>query len=53
MISIPELTFMGSEVVISTGRIFEIWITVALIYFVLCYALSVFSRRLELGQQGR
>ena len=53
VISIPELTFMGSEVVISTGRIFEIWITVALIYFVLCYALSVFSRRLELGQQGR
>lgn len=53
VISIQELTFSGSEVVVSTGRIFEVWITVAVVYFVICYALSVFSRRLEIGQRDR
>ena len=53
VISIQEFTFAGSEIVISTGRIFEVWITVAIVYFVICYALSVYSRRLEAGQRAK
>ena len=53
VISIQEFTFAGSEMVISSGRIFEVWITVAVVYFLICYALSVFSRRLEIGRSGR
>lgn len=53
VISIQEFTFAGSEMVVSSGRIFEVWITVAVVYFVICYALSRYSRRLEIGQSGR
>lgn len=53
VISIQEFTFSGSEIVVSTGRIFEVWITVAVVYFVICYALSIYSRRLEVGQRER
>ena len=47
VISIQELTFAGSEMVVSSGRIFEVWITVAAVYFCICFALSQYSRRLE------
>lgn len=47
IISIQELTFMANEVVISSGLIFETWIIVALIYFVICFVISVASRKLE------
>ena len=47
VISIQELTFAGSEIVISSGRIFEVWITVAAVYFCICFALSHYARRLE------
>ena len=53
VISIQEFTFAGSEMVVSSGRIFEVWITVAVVYFIICYALSVYSRRLEIGRTGR
>lgn len=53
VISIQEFTFAGSEMVISSGRIFEVWITVAVVYFLICYALSLFSRRLEITRQRR
>ncbi|WP_425038004.1 amino acid ABC transporter permease [Primorskyibacter sp. S187A] len=53
VISIQEFTFAGSEMVVSSGRIFEVWITVAIVYFIICYALSAYSRRLEITQQGR
>lgn len=53
VISIQEFTFAGSEMVVSSGRIFEVWITVAAVYFVICYALSRYSRRLEIGRFGR
>ncbi|MCP5150636.1 MAG: amino acid ABC transporter permease [Ectothiorhodospiraceae bacterium] len=48
IISIQELAFSAQEVAVSTDRVFEVWILVALIYFVICYALSALSRRLEL-----
>lgn len=52
VISIQEFTFSGSEVVVSTNRIFEVWISVAIVYFIICFALSELSRRLETGRLG-
>lgn len=40
LISIQELTFVGTEIANSSGMIFEIWIVVALCYFILCFGLS-------------
>lgn len=54
IISIQELAFAAQEVAISTDRVFEVWILVAGVYFVLCHALSSLSRRLERhGARGR
>lgn len=47
LISVQELTFIGTELAISTGRRFEIWIVVALMYFVLSYGLALIFARLE------
>lgn len=45
LISVQEMTFIGSELSISSGKRFEIWIVVAILYFILCYFLAfVFSR---------
>jgi polar amino acid transport system permease protein len=45
LISVPELTFRGSQVTASTGSIFEVWITVAGLYFILCFTCSrIFAR---------
>lgn len=40
LISIQELTFSGTELAVSSGRVFEIWLTVAALYFVLCFGLA-------------
>ena len=59
LISIQELTFTGIEVVIATSRVFEVWITVAAMYFVICAGFSFgfdrMERRLGLsdGREGR
>ncbi len=49
LISIQELTFLGQEVSVSTQRVFETWIAVAAMYFVICYSLALlfgwFERR--------
>lgn len=47
LISIQELTFLGSEVAASTSRVFEVWIVVAAMYFLLCWCLSLGFERLE------
>ena len=47
LISIQELTFAGSEVVVVTQRVFEVWITVALMYFAVCFVFSLAFGRLE------
>lgn len=47
LISIQDLTFMASDVAVSTRRIYETWITVAVIYFLVCFALSMLFSWLE------
>jgi polar amino acid transport system permease protein len=47
LISIQELTFMAVEVGVSTSRIFEVWILVAAMYFVICYSCVLFFHWLE------
>ncbi len=47
LISIQELTFLGQEVAVSTSKFFETWIFVAVLYFVICYALALLFGFLE------
>jgi len=47
IISIQELTFQGMQVMSSTQRTNEVWLTISLMYFLLCFAVSLFARRLE------
>ena len=55
LISVPELTFAASQAVVSTRRVFELWLTVGAFYFVICFLLSLLAGRLErrLGQGRR
>jgi polar amino acid transport system permease protein len=48
VVSIQELTFMGRSVVESTGKIFEAWITISLMYLILTLTLSLLVGRLEI-----
>jgi len=47
LISIQELTFLSIETAVSSNRVFEVWITVAFLYFCLCYLLSRIFDRFE------
>ncbi len=47
LISIQELTFLATEVAASTTRVFETWIIVGAMYFVLCYPLALLFARME------
>lgn len=47
LISVQELTFVGSEIANSSGLIFEIWLLVGAGYLVLCFSLSVLFGKLE------
>ncbi len=47
IISIQELTFQGMELMASTYLVFEIWITITLMYFVLTLSLSSLASFLE------
>lgn len=55
LISIQELTFLANEVAATTTKVFETWITVGLMYFVLCYSLALvfgrFEKRMLKGQR--
>jgi len=53
VISIQELTFQGLEIMSSTYRTFEIWITITAMYFMLTFACSLAVRRLEIAMQRR
>lgn len=53
LISVQELTFMGNEISISTNRRFETWITVAVMYFILCFGLAQMFARLERRMRRR
>lgn len=48
VISIPELTFKGMELMAATYLTFEIWITITLLYFVLTLSCSLAVERLEI-----
>ena len=41
LISIQELTFYALDVAVSTTRVFEVWIFVGALYFVICYACAL------------
>ena len=47
VISIQELTFQGMELMAATYLTFEVWTTVALLYFLLTYSCSRVAGRLE------
>lgn len=47
LISIQELTFLATEVAATTTRVFETWIVVGAMYFVICYAFAWVFGRME------
>ena len=49
VISIPELTFQGMELMSATYHTFEIWITITLMYFMVTFSCSLAVRRLEVA----
>lgn len=53
VISIQELTFQGTEIMASTYRTFEIWITIAAMYFVITFSCSLLVQRLETALRRR
>jgi polar amino acid transport system permease protein len=53
VISVPELTFQGLELMAATHLTFEVWITITVMYFVLTFACSAGIRRLEVRLQMR
>lgn len=49
IISIQELTFQGMQVMASTQRTIEVWLTISMMYLLLCFSVSLMARRLELS----
>ncbi|MER8499405.1 amino acid ABC transporter permease [Mesorhizobium sp. M1142] len=47
LISVHDLTYSTVELVVSTHAIFEAWLSTAAMYFLLCFGMSLFFRRLE------
>ncbi len=47
IISIQELTFQGMQIMASTYMVFEIWITITVMYFILTFSLSQIAFRVE------
>lgn len=47
LISIQELTFQGLQVMASTQATIEIWLTISLLYLLLCLSLSLLVRKIE------
>ena len=47
LVSIQELTFMAQDVQVSTQRVFEVFVFIAAVYFVICFTLSRFFGMLE------
>lgn len=47
VISIPELTFRGMELMSATYLTFEVWITITALYFLLTFTCSLGVKRLE------
>ncbi len=47
IISIQELTFQGLQVMASTQVTIEVWITITLMYLLLCLFLSLMANMME------
>lgn len=47
LISIQELTFVGTEMANSSGLIFEIWLIVGVVYLILCLSISLLFSKIE------
>ncbi len=47
LISVQELSYLAMETAVSTSRIFEVWITVAALYFGVCFSCALLFTRLE------
>ena len=47
LVSVQELTFVAQDIQISTQRVFEVLLFVGLLYFVICWSLSLIFGRLE------
>lgn len=52
VISIQELTFQGMELMSATFLTFEVWITVMLLYFIICLVCSLAVERLEMHMKS-
>jgi polar amino acid transport system permease protein len=53
VISVPDLTFQGMELMAGTFLTFEVWITITGMYFLLTFACSLAARRVEVSMQKR
>jgi len=53
VISVQDLTFRGMELMASTYRTFEIWITITAMYFILTFACSYAVKKLEAFMERR
>lgn len=47
VISLAELTYSGKQLATSSGRFFEVWLTVAALYFIFNFTLSTLFAKLE------
>lgn len=47
VIGVIELTRTAQQIVAATYRPIEIWLTVGVLYFIMCYALGALTRRIE------
>ena len=47
VISVPELTFSAQEASVSSRQIFEVWLIAAGFYFMLCWPLIRYAKKLE------
>jgi polar amino acid transport system permease protein len=47
VISIQELTFQGMQIMASTYVTIEVWVTITVIYLIMCLSLSLCVRKLE------
>lgn len=53
VISVQDLTFRGTEIMASTYKTYEIWITITLMYFLLTYGCSIAVGRVEKHMESK
>ena len=47
VIGVVELTRTAQQIIAATFKPIEIWLTVGVLYFIMCFALGVLTRRIE------